>query len=110
MARIRLPWRQDNSCPLPPFSPTDRRRAIRHTFILPVQLRLGNDLLPGRAVDLSDGGIGVWFDAQAALPAALESVLASHERGAIEFLAGGARFVARVRVVHVRPGRSGMHV
>jgi PilZ domain len=95
---IRLPRRQTRLYPLPPFVPSDRRKATRYPLIFPLRLRLGDDVFPGQASDLSVGGVGLRFAPQPDVAYALYQALVNHERGAIEVAFAHQCFVARVRI------------
>jgi hypothetical protein len=96
--------------PLPPPNHTDHRQAARYPLDYPLRLRLGADLFIGRANNVSPGGIGLWCVQQRTTVPNLEGALTSHERGALELLHGDLRFVARVRIAHVKSSNDGIHV
>ncbi len=70
----------------------------------PLQLRLGDQLFPGIASDMSITGIGARFDARSDMAPALQAALACHGSGALEITRGGKRSVLRVRNVHAKSG------
>jgi hypothetical protein len=94
----RLSRRQPKLYPLPPFVPNDRRQATRYPLLFPLRLRLGDDVFPGHASDLSVSGVGLRFAPQSDVAYALYHALVSHERGAIEVAFAHKSFVARVRI------------
>lgn len=110
MARLRLPWSRPNLCPLDPYTPRDRRRSARRPIAFPLWLRLGHEVFLGQATDLSSGGIGLWCLTNPDTVPALHRALDAHERGALDVERGGSRFVARVRIAHVRPAPDGVQV
>jgi hypothetical protein len=82
--RIALPsgpWHRPQGCQHPALMPTERRRAKRSALDLPLRLRLGADLFPGYASDVSAGGIGLWCVPQPGTAHLLDLALVGHERG-----------------------------
>jgi PilZ domain len=92
------------------FRQRERRRTTRFPCMLPLRLRLGADLFPGCAGDLSRGGMGLWFVPKPGAPHSLALALTSHERGALEVVLGEQRCVVRVRIVRSQPTPEGLNV
>lgn len=107
---FRLPRRRADLCPLPPFTPRDRRRSARRQLTFPVRLRLGDEIFWGQARDLSESGIGLWFAPRSDGASALTSALTDHKRGVIEVQGTGGSIVARVHIARSASPRDGTYI